>query len=283
MSGTLLFGGHGLLGSAIRRLWIDETFVVPPEGGLDITNEDTIRIFVEEADPARIINCAAWNDVDGAEENEEAAMQVNAHAVRNLARLARERSIPFVHFSTDYVFDGTDPRGYAEDAPPHPVNAYGRSKALGEQYARQETDQHYLIRTSRLYGFPPESSRAKKNFVVRIAEDARAKEVLSCVDEEPGAFTFADDVAIALKRLLDDQAPYGTYHLTAAGEATWFACAQEIVRILGLPTKVVPVPRSAYPAKRQIPPYTVLRSTKIPHLRPWAEALADFLSQYSGA
>lgn len=277
MSGTLLIGGNGLLGSAIRRLWTDETFVVPPEGGVDITDEATVRQFVEDTDPSRIINCAAWNDVDGAEENEEAATAVNAHAVRILARLARERSIPFVHFSTDYVFDGTDPHGYTEDAPPHPVNAYGRSKALGEQYARQETDQHYVIRTSRLYGFPGTSSRAKKSFVVRIAEDARSKQEISSVDEEPGAFTFADDVALGLKRLLDDQAPFGTYHLTAAGEATWFACAQAIVEILGLPTRVVPVPRSSFPAKRQIPPYTVLRSTKIPHLRPWKEALADFL------
>lgn len=277
MTRVLLFGGYGLLGGALRRIWTDCDFIVPAEGSVDITDLSSVVRAWDEAQPELVVNCAAWNDVDGAEEHEEAATLVNAHAVRLMATEARQRNVPIIHFSTDYVFDGTNTRGYDEDALPHPINAYGRSKALGEQYLRQETANHFLVRTSRLYGAPPESSRAKKNFVLRILDEAERMETIRSVDEEPGAFTFVDDLAVALKRLVDDHAPFGTYHLTPSGEATWFACAKEIIRICGLKTQVLPASRAEMPVKRAIPPYTVLRSTKVPHLRPWQEALAGFL------
>lgn len=280
MERILILGGKGLLGGALREVFADRAVTVWDRDEADITDESSLRGKIRELGPEAVINCAAWNDVDGAEKSPELANELNGTAVGRLAALCRQMEIPLVHYSTDFVFDGLNTAGYAEDAEPNPVNAYGASKAQGERLLRKGTEAYYLIRTSRLYGPPSESHGAKKNFVLRIIGEARATASLPVVDAEPGAFTYVKDLAEATAGLIDRNVPYGVYHLTPAGQATWYECAREIVSILGLPTKVEPVPRSSHPVRRVIPPYTVLRSTKVPHLREWREALRDFISTY---
>ena len=275
---VLILGGKGLLGGALAKAFLGHNVIVWDRAELDIADETSARKKIPELRPELIINCAAWNDVDGAEDHPDQAERLNGTAVGSLAAIARELGVTIIHYSTDYVFDGTNREGYDEDASPNPINAYGRSKALGERLLREATDEFYLIRTSRLYGPRPESPAAKISFVLRIAELARLKREVSSVDEESGAFTYVKDLAEATRRLVRDSAPYGIYHLTPSGQATWYQCAKEIVSSLGLATVVRPVPRSAYPVRRVIPPYTLLRSTKVPHLRDWKIALRDFLT-----
>lgn len=278
MSRILILGGKGLLGGALARAFADHDVTVWDRTELDITDESSAREKITALRPDVIINCAAWNDVDGAERNPEAANALNGTAVGALGGIAKSLGVPMVHYSTDYVFDGMSPAGYTEDSRPNPVNAYARSKALGEELLARATDAHYLIRTSRLYGPLPESPGAKPSFVLRIIAEARASKDLPVVHEEPGSFTYVKDLAEATRTLIESHASHGIYHLIPEGEATWYDCAREIVDALGLPTVVRPIPRSMHPVKRAIPPYTVLRSTKVPYLREWKTALRDFLS-----
>lgn len=217
-------------------------------------------------------NCAAWTAVDAAEEQEGRAFDVNAVGPAHLARHARAAGARLVHMSTDYVFDGTATSPYDEDAPMAPRSAYGRTKAAGEWAVRSaHPDGHLVVRTAWLYGahggcFPKTMARL-----------AHERDALSVVDDQTGQPTWTRDVADLVVRLVDADAPVGTYHATSQGAVTWFGFTREVVASAGLdPAMVSPTTTDAFPRPAPRPAYSVLghrrlKEAGVDPIGPWEE------------
>lgn len=241
---------------------------------VDLTKRDTLERIFALHKPNTVINCAAYTDVDAAEEHEDLATQINGDGVRHLAEIAHTFGARVVHFSTDYVFAGTNVAGYAEAAEPKPLNAYGRSKLVGEQALQQETDDFLLIRTAWLYG--PNG----KNFVDAMREKMKRGEAVRVVNDQEGSPTYTHDLAQATLHLIWSSAETGIYHLVNSGRTTWFDFAMEIQEVLGTAVQIDAVPSDAFPRPAKRPSYSVLVSTKknTPDLRTWKEALKSYLT-----
>ncbi len=225
-----------------------------------------------------LVNAAAWTDVDGAEEHFEQAKVVNAQAVELLARQCASSGTAFVTYSTDYVFDGCASGPYAVDHPRDPINAYGRSKALGEQALEalaNATDARWLcIRTSWVY------APWGRNFVRTIAGLARTRASLSVVNDQRGRPTSAENLARTSLAFVLSGAR-GFVHATDAGECSWYDFAREIVSLIGASCRVEPCTSDAYPRPAARPANSVLdlsqTETRIGPMIPWRLALADCL------
>ena len=174
----LLLGAGGMLGHALARELADYDMVVGDLPDFDLTDFKNLNEKIRQIKPEVLINCAAYTDVDGCEQNAEAAERVNGEALSNLAKICSELDVILVHYSTDYVFDGGQEKGIEENHPPEPVNEYGRSKYLGEQRLAAGCDKYYLIRTSGLYG------ENGKNFVDAILEAAQTKPEIKVVNDQ---------------------------------------------------------------------------------------------------
>ena len=227
---------------------------------------------ISEQKPDAIINAAAYTAVDQCESQEELATRVNGDAVGYLAEAAKTLGIPIVHYSTDYVFSGDFSLGYSEDAPRKPLNAYGRSKATGEEHLERSGAKYYLVRTSWLYG------KRGKNFVDTMLRLADEKKELRVVNDQHGKPTYAVDLARATKELLTTPRPFGTYHVTNEGETTWYDFAVRILQLAGKQTAVVPVSSKEFPTPAKRPTYSSLINTKLPPIRRLEEALSEYLS-----
>jgi len=217
---------------------------------LDILNADAVAAAVALAD--LVINCAAYTAVDAAEENEGLAFAINATGPANLAAACAASGSHLVHISTDYVFAGDATAPYAEDAPMAPQGAYGRTKAAGETAVRDSGADALILRTAYLYG------RGGPCFPKTIAKAGKARGALSVVDDQIGQPTWTRDVAAFMLRLLEADAPAGTYHATSAGQCSWFDFAREIVASAGLGDIVSPTDSSTYAAKAPRPAWSVL-------------------------
>jgi len=232
----LLLGGRGQVGWELKRALstLGEVVVVARHGTprtLDLARLGDIAPLVEAVCPRWIVNAAAWTAVDQAERDESGALRVNAEAVARLAEAACRSHALLVHYSTDYVFDGQANAPYTEEDSPRPINAYGRSKWLGEQAIRAAGVDHLILRTGWVYGL------RGRNFMRTMRRLAREQEVLRVVDDQRGSPTWSRHLACAtaqiLARLGDDRQAWrecgGTYHLASTGETTWFGFAREIV------------------------------------------------------
>lgn len=276
----LLFGSSGTLGQELKKTFATENLFCPTSKDLDITNLDKTREFILRAKPELIINATAYNNVDVAEsqDGKDLADKINSKAVGNLASVATEIGATLLHFSTDYVFDGENPKGYDENAKPNPINNYGRSKLLGEEFIQKNTNNFYIVRLSRLFGKKGISENSKRSFVDLIADLSAQKPELKIVNDKWGLPTYAPDLANACYRLIKEKHPFGIYHITNSGDApTWYEFAQKIIAIKNLNTKLIPVPSSEFPRPAQIGTYSILLNKKFPPLRPWREALKDYL------
>jgi len=248
----VIIGAAGMLGRAFRELLTREG---RPFVGLDLPDFDmTQRAQVEAAiqkGASAVINCAAYTNVDKAEEEEAAATKLNGEAVRLLAEVAAARDVPLVHFSTDYVFQGDATTPYRVDEPHAPLNAYGRSKAVGEKAIWDAKGRHLVLRTSWLY------APWANNFVRTIFKASRDRESLRVVSDQRGRPTSSEHLAKVTLQLLDKQA-HGTLHVTDGGECSWHEFASEIVRLSGHACRVDPCTAEEFarPAKR--PAYSVL-------------------------
>lgn len=275
----LLIGADGTLGTAFSGLLAARSGLRWTQRDINLTDSESIEGKIRSAMPRILINAAAYTNVDGAETDETLANAINGTAVREMARACNSIGARFVHFSTDYVFDGTTEDGYREDDAPKPLGAYGRSKLLGEQFATDELATTLIIRTSRLYGLAS-SPTAKKNFVVRMLELAADRPEVKVVDDERTSPTYAPDLAQAALTLVDSGAT-GIYHRSNDRSCTWREFATEIFAQAGKQVAVRPVPGSTFPRAAQRPRNSTLISTKAPVLRPWQTALADYLSMLS--
>lgn len=249
----LISGAGGMLAAdviaALRAA--GATDMVPTNRSeLDILDADAVALAVADCD--LLINCAAFTAVDAAEEQESLAYAVNASGPGILARAAAVAGARMVHFSTDYVFAGDATEPYAEDAPMTPTGAYGRTKAAGEEAVRASGADALILRTAYLYG------RGGPCFPKTIAKAGRERGALSVVDDQIGQPTWTRDVAAFMVRLLEADAPAGTYHATSAGQGSWYDFAREIVASAGLGDIVTPTDSSAYQRPAPRPAWSVL-------------------------
>lgn len=248
---------------------------------LDITSVADVEEKVAEVNPDVIINCAAYNFVEKVEDPAvyPIALAINAKGPKNLATAARKHGVWFVHYSTDYVFAGDKPEGYAEDDVPNPISKYGETKAAGEKFVLESGALSYVIRLSKIFGKPGISEAAKLSFVAKILKAAAEKPELQIIDEEVGCPTYTLDIARETLRMLEQHVPPGVYHVVNDGPGvTWYAFAEEIFGIMGVTTPRKPVPASAFPRNYQPPAFAALLNTKLPKLRSRIDALKEFLS-----
>ena len=276
----LLFGALGQLGTDFRKVLIEDEIIGVDVEEVDVRVPTHVSSLVQSHSPNVVINCTAYNRVDDAEENPEAAFAVNTHAVRHIALACRKADVPMVHFSTDYVFDGPVRRPLTEVDLPCPRSVYGVSKLAGEHMLRSAWPKHYIVRTCGLYGYA--GSREKgTNFVESILRAAQSGRPLRVIADQVCTPTSTMDLACAVKRLIGS-GRYGLYHLTNEGSCTWHEFAVAILEIAGIRTDVEPVASSAFGAKAKRPDYSVLdnhgfRSIGFDDLRHWRAALADYI------
>ena len=249
--------------------------LAPAESELDITDQNTISATVENIRPELIINCAAYTRVDDAEKEEPKALQINGDGVRNLCMTCRAMDIPLVHFSTDYVFDGTKTTPYTIDDLPNPVSAYGRTKLAGEEHILKLLDKFYLIRTSWLFGLHG------PNFIETMMGLAKSKKSLDVVNDQRGCPTWSVHVSQAVADLIET-GRYGTYHITNSGVTTWYDFAVEIFRQSGIDMKVTPVTSDRFPRPAKRPANSALDPAPLPEvlkrdMPSWQESLGEYL------
>jgi dTDP-4-dehydrorhamnose reductase len=281
---VLLTGSNGTLGQDVLRVFSSagHEVVALDRDRLDITDPEAVRRTIVDVKPDLIINTAAYNLVDKAEEPAvfPIAYAVNALGPKNLAEAARDAGVPFIHYSTDYVFAGTKPEGYREDDEPDPISRYGETKAAGEKFIREVDGQWYILRLSKIFGSPGISDMSKESFVQLILRLAAEKPELKIVDEEVGCPTYTKDIAEATLRLVADGQPSGVYHVVNDGPGvTWYQFAEEIFAIKNVKTPRLPVSAAAFPPRpAPRPKFAALLNTKLPKLRPRSDALKSFLS-----
>lgn len=283
MSKILVIGSEGLLGSSlVREFSRDYTVIGLSRAELDVADEHMVREKIQESAPQLIINAAAYNGVDLTEENEASyalAEEINGYAVGRLADFAADEKIPLIHFSTDYVFDGSAVDGYDEAATPSPINKYGETKLLGERLLQENADNFYLIRLSRLFGRPGNSANAKKSFVDIMLDvvEKQGKTDLNLVHEEFSSPTYSEDAAQLTRRLFEEKYPYGIYHGANSGSGSWYDLAKKIFEIKGLTVNITPTLSKDYPRPAARPLHSILLNTKLPPQRSWQEALAEYV------
>jgi dTDP-4-dehydrorhamnose reductase len=277
---ALVTGAAGQLGAAIARMFADRGEVIPlTHADLDIADADAVRRAVEAAYPDVIVNCAAYNDVDGAEDDALAALSANAIGVLALARAATAHGATFIHYGTDFVFDGTVDRPYTEDDEPKPQSVYAASNRLGEWFAA-DARSHYVLRVESLFGGP-----RRRSTVDRIADAIRESKAARVFVDRSVSPSYVEDVAAATDRLLARRPPYGVYHCVNSGRTTWYELAKKIAELLDRPAELIPVSVADVPLRASRPQYAALSNRKLRdagiEMPPWEDALERYLTGIS--
>jgi dTDP-4-dehydrorhamnose reductase len=270
----LVLGAKGQLGQELIHLLkiknIEATGTDRNE--IDFAKPNEIAEKLAKLNPSHIVNCGAYTQVDKAEDEPELANLINAQAVGVIAKFASERKIPFVHISTDYVFDGTSTIAYLEDDKINPQSVYGSSKALGEKEASENNPESYILRTAWVYG------EYGSNFPKVIAKKLRNNEELNVVNDQIGSPTWTFDLASAIIEILQKRPKQGIYHITNSESCSWFEFAQEIAKTLNIEENLVkPTDSKSFVRPAVRPKFSVLSNTKwekagLTPLRSWKEA-----------
>lgn len=273
MARYLIAGAAGMLGQDLQRALSGRDVTALTRADLDVTDRDAALAAVAGHDV--VINASAYTKVDDAETHEDDAYAINALGTENLAVAAAAAGARFVTVSTDYVFDGHATTPYAEDTPRDPINAYGRTKAAGEELAlAAHPDGTYVVRTAWLYG------AGGANFAKTMVKLAASHETVSVVADQLGQPTWTGDLAARIVALLDADAPAGVYHGTNAGETTWYGFARAVFAQAGLdPERVKPTDSATFVRPAPRPSYSVLghdgwARAGLSPMRPWEDALA---------
>ena len=277
-----LIGADGQLGADLAARIAPEDLRPLYYPAFDVTRPAEAAATLRALHPDVVINTAAYNRVDEAEERVEEAFAVNAFALRGLARTCAEIGAVLVHFSTDYVFDGRRNTPYTEDDRPGPLSAYGASKLAGEHFVKALGERHFVIRTCGLYGKAGCLDKGR-NFVQAMQAAGERGGPVRVVDDQRLTPTPTAELADNVLALLRTEA-YGLYHMTAEGECTWFEFAAAIFRGLGLTVDLRPVGSAALVQKARRPSYSVLENARakalgLPGFSDWREALARFLGR----
>ena len=276
MKRVLITGANGMLGRDIQEILGARPFTALGRAALDVRDLDAVREAVGGHDV--IVNCAAYTKVDDAEEHEADAFAINAEGAHNLALAARDTGARLIHMSTDYVFDGSATTPYHESAPRHPLGAYARTKAAGEELVLEAYPAGTIIlRSAWLYG------QHGPNFVSTMLRLAGERDTLAVVDDQRGQPTWTRDLAQKVVEIIDADITSGIFHGTSSGETTWFGFARAIFAGAGLdPERVQPTDSASFVRPAPRPAYSVLGHdawalSGLSPLRHWQDALAEAL------
>ena len=279
-----LIGVTGQLGFDLAR-----TFDLPGElirlthADLDLLETGAIARVLRDVRPTHVVNAAAYNLVDRAEDERERAFALNAEAVGTLAETCEALGATLVHFSTDYVFDGAKTSAYTESDAPAPLSVYAESKLAGERLALARCRRAFVIRVCGLYGVAQSATAGRTNFVETMLRLAGQGQALRVVRDQVLTPSYTLDLAPKVWRVLARGAPR-LYHLANAGQTSFYDFAREIFRLSGLTPSLTPVTAAEYGARARRPPYSVMARTRLAalgedDLRPWQAALAAYLRE----
>jgi len=287
-----LIGNKGMLGSDVEELLQEHGFHYwTSDKEVDITDYKMLEKFGKDKKIEWVINCSAYTQVDRAEEEKEDAFRINWDGVRNIALFCEKRGVKLIHISTDYVFNGKkDVRdSYAEEDTTNPLGVYGKSKLAGEVEIKNLLNRYFIIRTAWLYG------KNGPNFVHTMLRLFKEKDAVKVVDDQRGSPTYTKDLAKVIIEIIKDESNQcGIYHFTNEGVTTWYRFAEEILRQskeVGLiekdkEVKIIPIKTEEFPTAAVRPKNSSLSKNKIKQtfnltIRPWDEALRDFLGSLS--
>jgi dTDP-4-dehydrorhamnose reductase len=258
---VLVTGANGQLGTFIHRAFADREVVALTRQTLDVTDAAAVARVVADAGPTLIVNCTAFNDVDGAETRATEAIALNALAVRSLARAAETANATLVHYSTDFVLNSDSREPHGEDLRPAPRGVYASSKLLGEWFA-QTAPRAYVLRVESLFGSPAgwTGRRGTLDHIVDGLQQGREVKVFTDRIVSP---SYSRDVAAATRHLVTSDAPAGVYHCVNDGDASWHDVAAEAARVLGVPTRLVPITVDQLPLRVPRPRYCALSTKKL--------------------
>lgn len=265
----LVTGAKGMLGQDLCPILEDAGYEVieTDVDTLDITNAEQVNQVLKDKMPEVVIHCAAYTNVDKAEDDLKTAELINVTGTENIADACGKLGITMVYISTDYVFDGTKDSPYTPQDKPNPINNYGMTKYEGEEAVRSFCEKHYIARTSWLYG------HHGKNFVETMLS-LKDKEELKVVDDQIGCPTWTVELANGILKLLDSK-PYGTYHVCGSGHTTWYGFAKEIFKLSGLEVNLKPCTTDEFPRAAKRPAFSIMENEGI--CRNWQFALKDYL------
>jgi dTDP-4-dehydrorhamnose reductase len=274
---VLVFGSSGMLGSYFCNL-LEEKYpefeVIrndKADGGIDITQEQQVRDAIYDNKVDFVVNCAAYTDVNGAEDNPEIAFKVNADAPKYMAQACHHLNIPFIHISTDYVFGDNREEGYPEDYGEfNPLNVYGVSKLEGEQNVLGIGGDNYIFRTSWLFG------PGATNFIDKISKYARELPELKVVTDEVGCPTYVRDLSEGILLALNRQIEPGIYHVCSRDSLSRYEFAKEILRLQGIDIPIKEAKLEDFERKAQVPHISILLNTKLDEARSSTEMLEEY-------
>ena len=274
-----LIGSTGQLGHDLSKtLAADHEVVGLTHQNFEVTYYDSV-LTLKEKKPDVIINTAAFHKTDQCEVEPLKTFSVNAVGPKNVVAVSKELNAATVFISTDYLFSGSKKAPYTEDDVPDPINTYGISKLAGELFTKQNP-KHYIFRVASLFGVAGASGKGG-NFVETMIAKAKKSEPISVVDDMWMSPTYTKDAAETIKKVLEAQLPFGTYHLTNQGSCTWFQFAQEIFSLTGLTPDLKRTETSQLQTKAKRPLFSALESLKLPkynfEMRSWKEALCSYL------
>ena len=277
MNNILVTGSTGQLGSDVVKELLKRGYstLSPNRSELNLCSEDNIRNYILNSNCEAIVHCAAYTQVDKAEDEKDLCIKINATATKHIAKCAKILDIPMIYISTDYVFDGTKDGKYTENDETNPINIYGESKLAGEKYVQEILDKYYIVRTSWVFNING------KNFIETMLRLSKANNQLSIVNDQIGSPTYTKDLSRLLVYMLETS-KYGLYHATNEGYCSWYEFANTIFKLANINIDIKAINSNEYASRAKRPMNSKLSKDKLieygfkplPH---WEDALKDYL------
>ena len=277
MNNILVTGSTGQLGSDVVKELLKRGYstLSPNRSELNLCSEDNIRNYILNSNCEAIVHCAAYTQVDKAEDEKDLCIKINATATKHIAKCAKILDIPMIYISTDYVFDGTKDGKYTENDETNPINIYGESKLAGEKYVQEILDKYYIVRTSWVFNING------KNFIETMLRLSKANNQLSIVNDQIGSPTYTKDLSRLLVDMLETS-KYGLYHATNEGYCSWYEFANTIFKLANINIDIKAINSNEYASRAKRPMNSKLsKDTLIEYgfkpLPHWEDALKDYL------
>ena len=277
MNNILVTGSTGQLGSDVVKELLKRGYstLSPNRSEFNLCSEDSIRNYILNSNCEAIVHCAAYTQVDKAEDEKDLCIKINATATKHIVKCAKILDIPMIYISTDYVFDGTKDGEYTENDETNPINIYGESKLAGEKYVQEILDKYYIVRTSWVFNING------KNFIETMLRLSKANNQLSIVNDQIGSPTYTKDLSRLLVDMLETS-KYGLYHATNAGYCSWYEFANTIFKLANINIDIKAINSNEYASRAKRPLNSKLSKDKLieygfkplPH---WEDALKDYL------
>lgn len=277
MNNILVTGSTGQLGSDVVKELLKRGYstLSPNRSEFNLCSEDSIRNYILNSNCEAIVHCAAYTQVDKAEDEKDLCIKINATATKHIVKCAKILDIPMIYISTDYVFDGTKDGEYTENDETNPINIYGESKLAGEKYVQEILDKYYIVRTSWVFNING------KNFIETMLRLSKANNQLSIVNDQIGSPTYTKDLSRLLVDMLETS-KYGLYHATNEGYCSWYEFADTIFKLANINIDIRAINSNEYASRAKRPLNSKLSKDKLieygfkplPH---WEDALKDYL------